>query len=216
MTSTKRTMSASSSATSTVPVSVAPSLGYLHGHRGPRMISPRSRQVALAGRNGVLGAGGGSLLGFLTTPVLRRGRPPGPWPQPRRWLLTPAACAAARRGLLDHHPSPAPRPSPPPPPASPYERAGVIVPGVDPGLDRVFELGHRRWLPRQPLGGQLGEPALDQVQPGAVVGVKWSWKRGWATSQRPMAGVLWVEGYRRSRGRPARPGLGWRCRPGTA
>jgi class 3 adenylate cyclase len=51
----------------------------------------------------------------------------------------------------------------------PHKRPRVGVPGVGPGLDRCGELGHRAvGAATQPLAGQLGEPPLDQVQPGAV------------------------------------------------
>ena len=45
--------------------------------------------------------------------------------------------------------------------------AGVVVPGVDPGADVGVELAHRGvGAAAQFLGGQLGEPALDEVEPG--------------------------------------------------
>jgi uncharacterized integral membrane protein len=51
----------------------------------------------------------------------------------------------------------------------PDKRPGLLVPGVDPGLDRAGRLGDRPVAATpQPLAGQLGEPPLDQVQPRAV------------------------------------------------
>ena len=48
---------------------------------------------------------------------------------------------------------------------------GVFVPGCNPGADRDHELFHRAvGAAREPFGGELAEPALDQVHPGAVGG----------------------------------------------
>ena len=49
--------------------------------------------------------------------------------------------------------------------------AGVVVPGVDPVLDRVFEFGDRPvGTASDPFGGEFCEPAFDEVHPGAVGG----------------------------------------------
>ena len=42
------------------------------------------------------------------------------------------------------------------------------------------------------LGGELGEPALDEVEPARPGRGEVEVKRGWRSSQRLMAGVLWV------------------------
>ncbi len=49
--------------------------------------------------------------------------------------------------------------------------AGILVPSVDPVLDRVSEFGDRAvGAASDPFGGEFGEPAFDQVEPGAVGG----------------------------------------------
>src|SRR5581483_10213498 len=47
--------------------------------------------------------------------------------------------------------------------------AGVVVPAGDPGADGGDELSDRAvGAALDPFGGELGEPALDEVEPGAV------------------------------------------------
>ena len=41
-----------------------------------------------------------------------------------------------------------------------------------------------------PLAGDLGEPAFDQIQP--VVGTKWRWYRGCASNHASTLGCVWV------------------------
>src|SRR6202034_2313285 len=49
--------------------------------------------------------------------------------------------------------------------------AGVFVPGVDPFLDVAFELRHRAMRSALDLlGRQLGEPALDEIEPARARG----------------------------------------------
>ena len=49
----------------------------------------------------------------------------------------------------------------------------VVVPGLDPGADVVVELPYRGMGPAaQLLGGQLGDPAFDEIEPRELVGVK--------------------------------------------
>src|SRR6266511_2233664 len=53
----------------------------------------------------------------------------------------------------------------------PHKRPRLLVPRVDPGLDRRGQLRHRPVAATlEPLGRQLRKPALHQVQPGTVGG----------------------------------------------
>src|SRR5208283_6103781 len=51
----------------------------------------------------------------------------------------------------------------------PDEGLRIVVPGGDPGADRGYQLlGRAVAAAAQPALGQFCEPALDEVQPGAV------------------------------------------------
>ena len=75
----------------------------------------------------------------------------------------------------------------------PDEGLGVVVvlgeEAVDGGLQ--VDDGVEDAALEAPLG-ELGEEALDGVEPGAEVGVKWKVKRGWRASQARTLGCLWA------------------------
>jgi len=51
----------------------------------------------------------------------------------------------------------------------PHERLGVVVPGLDPGADVSLEGVNAGVHPAlEQLGGELGEPAFDLVEPGGA------------------------------------------------
>jgi len=65
---------------------------------------------------------------------------------------------------------------------------------IDPFCDSLLQFGNvvedaAAYL----LASDLGEEALNQIEPGRDVGMKCSLKRGWRLSQRCTAGVLCVE-----------------------
>ena len=60
-------------------------------------------------------------------------------------------------------------------------------------VDRFLEFGDAgEDAASDALGRDLGEEALDEIEPGALVGVKCRWKRRCLASQRFTSGVLCV------------------------
>ena len=75
----------------------------------------------------------------------------------------------------------------------PDEGARVFVPMRQSVADVGVELAHRTVdAAPQLAGGQLGKPALDEVQPGGAGGGEAEHEAQWASSQRLTAVVLWV------------------------
>ena len=75
----------------------------------------------------------------------------------------------------------------------PDEGPGFRVVDVDEFSDRFLELKDATVAAATDLFlRQLGEPALDEIEPGAVGRVKWTWKRGRLANQLRMTAVLWV------------------------
>ena len=75
----------------------------------------------------------------------------------------------------------------------PFEGFGVLVCRVDVVEDGALQLlGGAMDAAPDLLVGQQPEPALDLVQPEALVGVKWACQRGRLANQSRIALVLWV------------------------
>ena len=75
----------------------------------------------------------------------------------------------------------------------PDEGLGVGVVRTEVVLDGGLQVGDAgEGAAPDALPRDLGEEALDQIEPGALVGVKCRWKRGCLASQAFTAGVLCV------------------------